>query len=106
MPNATKKTAKKTTVKKVATKASKAPVAKTARQPESPDAWATRILLHSHAIAPCSEHGFMRLRYHHAALDYAHALAAADPLPGKSRAKSAETLDEFIDGLGDDCPAC
>ena len=106
MPSATKKTAKKTTVKKVATKASKAPVAKTARQPESPDAWATRILLHSHAIAPCSEHGFMRLRYHHAALDYAHALAAADPLPGKSKAKSAEALDEFLDGLGDDCPAC
>ena len=106
MPSAVKKTAKKTTVKKVATKASKAPASKAARQAESPDAWATRILLHSHAIAPCSEHGFMRLRYHHAALDYAHALAAADPLPGKSKAKSAEALDEFLDGLGDDCPAC
>ena len=100
MPATTKKTAKK-----VAKKTIKAmPV--TPRKAESPDAWATRILLHSHAIAPCAEHGFMRLRFHHAAIDYAHALAAADPLPGKSKAKSAETLDEFLDNLGDDCPAC
>ena len=106
MPSATKKTASKKPAKNVAAKASKAPAAKAVRPAESPDAWATRILLHSHAIAPCSEHGYMRLRFHHAALDYAHALAAADPLPGKSKAKSAEALDEFLDGLGDDCPAC
>lgn len=48
----------------------------------------------------------MRLRFHHAAIDYAHALAAADPLLGKSKAKSVEALDEFLDGLNDDCPAC
>ena len=96
MPTAAKKTLKKT--KKAAPK--------TAKKTESPDAWATRILLHSHAIAPCAEHGYMRLKFHHAAIDYAHALAAADPLPGKSKAKSAETLDEFLDGLGDECPAC
>ena len=48
----------------------------------------------------------MRLRFHHGAIDYAHALAAADPLPGKSKAKSVEALDEFLDGLNDDCPAC
>ena len=100
MPATTKKTARK-----VAKKTIKALPA-TTRKAESPDAWATRILLHSHAIAPCAEHGFMRLRFHHAAIDYAHALAAADPLPGKSKAKSAETLDEFLDNLSDDCPAC
>ena len=100
MPATTKKTAKKVTKKTI-----KAMLV-TPRKAESPDAWATRILLHSHAIAPCAEHGFMRLRFHHAAIDYAHALAAADPLPGKSKAKSAETLDEFLDNLGDDCPAC
>ncbi|MBC7579138.1 MAG: hypothetical protein H7312_17540 [Tardiphaga sp.] len=74
--------------------------------PESTDAWATRILLHAHAIAPCAEHGFMRLKFHHAAIDYAHALAARDPLPGTSKRKSATVLDEFLDGLSDDCPAC
>ena len=112
MPTPAKKTAEKTTKKTTRKATSKIvkqatrPVSKTAMKAESPDAWATRILLHSHAIAPCAEHGYMRLRFHHAALDYAHALAAADPLPGKSKAKSAETLDEFLDGLGDDCPAC
>jgi hypothetical protein len=78
----------------------------TAKKSVSPDEWASKILLHAHAIAPCPEHGFMRLRFHHAAIDYAHALAASDPLPGKSKAKSAETLDQFLDGLSDDCPAC
>lgn len=96
MPTSAKKTTKPTSK----------PAAKLGKKTESPDAWATRILLHSHAIAPCAEHGYMRLKFHHAAIDYAHALAAADPLPGKSKAKSAETLDEFLDGLGDDCPAC
>jgi hypothetical protein len=108
MPATPKKAIKKTvnkTVKKAAKKAAK-PSAATARKAESPEVWATRILLHSHAIAPCAEHGYMRLRFHHAAIDYAHALAAADPLPGKSKAKSAETLDEFLDSLGDDCPEC
>jgi hypothetical protein len=78
----------------------------TTRKSVSADEWASNILLHAHAIAPCPEHGFMRLRFHHAAIDYAHALAARDPLPGKSKAKSAAALDEYLDGLSDDCPAC
>ena len=105
MPRIAKKNAR-TTAKKPVKSADRKPGPKASKKTESPDAWATRILLHSHAIAPCAEHGFMRLRFHHAAFDYAHALAAADPLPGKSKAKSAEMLDEFIEGLGDDCPAC
>ena len=103
MPTPAKKTAK--AAKKSIKPAARKPAAK-AKTGESPDVWATRILLHSHAIAPCAEHGFMRLKFHHAAIDYAHALAAADPLPGKSKARSVEMLDEFIDALGDDCPAC
>ncbi len=102
MPTTIRKPAKKT-VKKASTKAGRKTAA---TNTESPEAWATRILLHSHAIAPCAEHGFMKLKFHHAAIDYAHALAAVDPLPGKSKAKSAEVLDEFLDGLSDDCPAC
>jgi hypothetical protein len=76
------------------------------KKPISAEDWASNILLHAHAIAPCPEHGFMRLRFHHAAIDYAHALAANDPLPGNSKAKSAAALDAFLDGLSDDCPAC
>ena len=105
MPSIAKKTIRPTANQPIKPAGTK-PAPKASKHAESPEAWATRILLHSHAIVPCAEHGYMRLRFHHAALDYAHALAAADPLPGKSRAKSAETLDEFIDGLGDDCPAC
>lgn len=105
MPSPAKNTAKKT-AKTSVNPVGRKPAPRKAGQPESPDVWATRILLHSHAISPCAEHGFMRLRFHHAAIDYAHALAAADPLPGKSKAKSVEALDEFLDGLNDDCPAC
>jgi hypothetical protein len=76
-----------------------------ARKP-SPEDWATGILLHAHAIAPCPEHGFMKLRFHHAAVDYAHALAEREPLPGASKQKSLEVLDGFLDGLSDQCPGC
>ncbi|CAN5219372.1 hypothetical protein BH11PSE4_BH11PSE4_28380 [soil metagenome] len=82
------------------------PTSRPKTKPVSADEWAANILQHAHAIAPCPEHGFMKLRFHHAAIDYAHALAANDPLPGKSKAKSAAALDEFLDGLSDDCPAC
>ncbi|MDB5653163.1 MAG: hypothetical protein JWQ94_776 [Tardiphaga sp.] len=106
MPAAAKKTARKTVQKDAKKPAKQAGRKAVANRAESPDVWATRILLHSHAIAPCAVHGFMKLKFHHAAIDYAHALAAADPLPGTSKAKSAEILDGFLDGLSDDCPAC
>lgn len=78
----------------------------TSRNTKSPEAWAAQILLHAHAIAACPEHGFMRLKFDHTSLDYAHALAAAAPYPGKSKASSAAILDEYLDGIGDECPAC
>ncbi|MDB5657306.1 MAG: hypothetical protein JWQ94_4919 [Tardiphaga sp.] len=67
----------------------------TSRNTKSPEAWAAQILLHAHAIAPCPEHGFMRLKFDHTSLDYAHALAAATPYPGKSKANSAAILDNI-----------
>jgi hypothetical protein len=72
---------------------------------QSPDVWAQQILLHAHAIAACPEHGFMRLKFDHTSLDYAHALAAA-AFPGMSKAKSAALLDDYLKGIGDECPAC
>jgi hypothetical protein len=78
----------------------------TSRNTKSPEAWAAQILLHAHAIAACPEHGFMRLKFDHTSLDYAHALAAAAPYPGKSKASSAAIPDEYLDGTGDECPAC
>jgi hypothetical protein len=73
---------------------------------QSAEEWAARILLHAQAIAPCPEHGFMRLKFSHAAIDYARALASQEPFPKLGRAKSVAALDEFLDGLSDDCPAC
>ena len=73
---------------------------------ETIEEWATRILLHSHAIAACPECGFMRLRFGPRELDYAHALAVFEPYPGRSRAKCIEAVDATFDSLGDECPAC
>jgi hypothetical protein len=70
------------------------------------ETWATHVLLQAHAIAPCETHGFMRLKHHHAAIEYAHALAAHEPYPGMSKPKCVAAIDEVLDGLGDECPAC
>jgi hypothetical protein len=73
---------------------------------QSPEVWAQQILLHAHAIAACPDHGFMRLKSDHTSLDYAHALAAAAPYLGMSKAKSVALLDDYLEGIGDECPAC
>lgn len=73
---------------------------------ETLEQWATRILLHAHAIAPCPEHGYMRLRFSHQGLDYAHALAEHERYPGMSKAKCIEAVDQLLDCLSDECPAC
>ena len=48
----------------------------------------------------------MRLKFSHSAIDYARALASQEPFPKLGSAKSVVALDEFLDGLSDDCPAC
>lgn len=73
---------------------------------QSPEVWAQQILLHAHAIAACPTHGFMRLKFDHSSLDYARALAAAAPYPGTSKARSAALLEDYLEGIGDECPAC
>jgi hypothetical protein len=44
--------------------------------------------------------------FSHQGLDYAHALAAHDPFPGKSKLKCIDAVDAMFDSLSDDCPAC
>ena len=73
---------------------------------ESLDQWATRILLHAHAIAPCVDCGFVRLKFDQRAIDFAHALAAHKPYPGTSKARSVNAVDAVLDSLGDECPYC
>ena len=62
------------------------------KRAETLDQWATRILLHAHAIVPCPDHGYMRLRFSHQGLVYAHALAEHDPFPKKSKLKCVEAV--------------
>ena len=78
----------------------------THRRGQSVEEWASRILLHAHAIQPCPEHGFMRVKFSHASIEYARALASQEPFPKLGSTKSVAALDQFLDGLGDDCPAC
>jgi len=77
-----------------------------ASRKETVEQWATRILLHAHAIKACSDCGFMKLNFSHSGLDYAHALAAHDRFPGKSKLKCLEAVDAVFDSLSDECPAC
>ncbi len=78
----------------------------THRRGQSVEEWASRTLLHAHAIAHCPEHGYMRLKFSHSSIEYARALASQEPFPKLGRAKSVAALDHFLDGLSDDCPAC
>lgn len=45
--------------------------------------WAADLLMEAHAIAPCHEHGYMRLRHSHHAVDYAMSLAEHRKFSGK-----------------------
>jgi hypothetical protein len=69
-------------------------------------AWATDILLEAHAIAPCPEHGYFRLRHSHHAVDYATSLAEYREFPGKTRKQRAKAVGKVLDSLADTCPAC
>lgn len=73
---------------------------------ETVQQWATRVLLHAHAIRACPECSYMKLNFSFHGLDYAHALAEHDPYPRLSKAQCIEAVDSVFDSLGDDCPAC
>lgn len=73
---------------------------------ETVEQWATRILLHAHAIKPCHDCGYMKLNFSFHGLDYAHALAEHDRYPRMSKAKCVEEVDAVFDSLGGQCPAC
>ncbi|HEX7883264.1 MAG TPA: hypothetical protein VF499_11065 [Afipia sp.] len=68
--------------------------------------WATDTLLRANLIAACPDHGYMRLRFSHAAIDDAYALADFAPFPGMTAVQSQDAIDETLDRLSDDCPAC
>lgn len=68
--------------------------------------WATDLLLEAQAIVPCPEHGYMRLRHSHHAVDYALDLTKDRKLSGTTRKDRIAAVEHALDGLGDTCPAC
>jgi hypothetical protein len=79
---------------------------KSSRKAVQIENWATDTLLRANLIAACPDHGYMRLRFSHAAMDYAYALAEHAPFPGMTTVQSRDAIDETLDRLSDDCPAC
>jgi len=73
---------------------------------ETLEMWATGLLLEAHAIAACPDHGYMRLRHSHHAIDYAKDLAQHRKFSGKNKQERVAAVDEVLDALGDACPAC
>lgn len=68
--------------------------------------WATDLLLEAHAIIACPDHGYMRLRHSHHAIDYAKDLAEHRKFSGKKKIERISAVEDVLDGLGDTCPAC
>jgi hypothetical protein len=67
--------------------------------------WATDILLEAHAIARCPEHGYLRLRRSHHAVDYALSIAEHRHFWGKNKKQRMKAAEKVLDGLADTCPA-
>jgi hypothetical protein len=68
--------------------------------------WAADLLMEAHAIAPCHDHGYMRLQHSHRAIDYALSLAEHRKFSGKNKKERVAAVESVLDGLSDDCPAC
>ncbi|MDR6659022.1 hypothetical protein J2W51_001564 [Tardiphaga robiniae] len=68
--------------------------------------WATDILLEAHAIAPCPDHAYLRLRHSHHAVDYARSIAEHRKFSGKNKEQRVKAVEEVLDSLADTCPAC
>jgi len=68
--------------------------------------WATGVLLETHAIKECEEHGHMRHRTDPDAWRRAREIASSHPFPGATPAESVQALDEVMQSVGDACPEC
>jgi hypothetical protein len=81
-------------------------MAKNKNDAETLSMWATNILLEAHAIAPCADHGYLRLRHSHHAVEYARSIAEQRKFSGKNKKERLKAIDKVLDGLADTCPAC
>jgi hypothetical protein len=68
--------------------------------------WAIGILLETHAIKECTEHGHMRDQTDPLAWQDARELAAREPFPGATPDEAIHALDDVMRSIGDSCPGC
>ena len=68
--------------------------------------WALGILLETHAIKECEEHGHMRDRTDPDAWRHAREMASAHPFPGATAAEAVQAVEEAMRSIGDSCPGC
>ena len=68
--------------------------------------WALGVLLESHAIKECDEHGHMRDRTDPEALSRARLVASDHPFPGATSTEAARELEDIMKSIGDSCPDC
>jgi hypothetical protein len=68
--------------------------------------WAADLLMEAKAIAPCPDHGYLRLHHSHQAINYALALAEHRKFRGKNKEERLAAVERVLDGLSDECPAC
>jgi hypothetical protein len=68
--------------------------------------WALGLLLQTHAIRECEEHGHMKDRTDPHALDEARKIAGQEPFPGTTPAQSIAAIDDVMNSIGDACPEC
>src|SRR5882757_2016005 len=68
--------------------------------------WAISILLETHSIRECEEHGWMRDRSDPHAREQAFTAARQDPPPGVSPEQAVSAVRDALNTIGDACPEC
>jgi hypothetical protein len=68
--------------------------------------WAIGVLLETHAIKECEQHGHRRDRTDPDAWRHAREIAAQEPFPGATPGEALQALDEVMQSIGDACPEC
>src|SRR5258708_39397967 len=89
------------------------PSAALARQPELPlrepyrtlRGWAIGLLLETHAIKECEEHGHMQDRTDPDAWKRAREIASKYPFRGSTPTQAVQALDDVMQSIGDTCPS-
>ncbi len=70
------------------------------------EGWALGILIETHAVTECHEHGHMRDRTDPHAWDHAREIARNHPFSGTSPKQAVAAIDEVMRAIGDTCPDC